>query len=254
MLDLTRVLAGPVAGRTLAEHGADVLMVTAPKLPQTPEHVRDTSHGKRSSFLDLATVPDAERMRALVGEADVFIDGYRPHALGRLGFGADDLLRQRPGLVHVSVNCFGTGGPFADRAGWEQVAQAVTGVCEAQGRLTGAGQPRLVFAPVCDYSTGYLAAYGAMLALARRAREGGSWKVNVSLCGAAMFVQRLGLADHFAGAPGQLTEAELAPLYVDENAAYGPLRTLGPALRMSETPPYWDKPTPALGGDGPVWL
>ena len=137
---------------------------------------------------------------------------------------------------------------------WEQVAQAVTGVCEAQGRLTGAGQPKLVFAPVCDYSTGYLAAYGAMLALARRAREGGSWKVNVSLCGAAMFVQRLGLAEGFASASGQLTEAELAPLYVDENAAYGPLRTLGPALRMSETPPHWDKPTPRLGGDAPVWL
>ncbi len=254
VLDLTRILAGPVAGRALAEHGADVLMVTAAKLPQTPEHVRDTSHGKRSAFLDLATASGTERMRTLVGGADVFIDGYRPHALERLGFGVDDLLRQRPGMVHVAVNCFGTGGPFADRAGWEQVAQAVTGVCEAQGRLTGAGQPKLVFAPVCDYTTGYLAAYGALLALARRAREGGSWKVNVSLCGAAMFVQRLGLLDNFAGAPGRLTEQELAPLLVEEHASYGDLRTLGPALRMSETPPFWDKPTPALGGDAPVWL
>lgn len=254
VLDLTRILAGPIGGRGLAEQGADVLMVTAPDLPQTPEHVRDTSHGKRSCFLDLKRPEEAARFAALAREADVVLNGYRPGALARLGFGMPELARLRPGIIQVSVSCFGSGGPFADRAGWEQVAQAVTGICDTHGRLIGAGQPKLVFAPVCDYVTGYLAAFGAMLALARRAREGGSYQVNVSLCQSAMLVQRQALAEDFRAAPEQLTEDELAPLLVREENAYGDLKTLGPVLRMSETPPRWDRPTPRLGGDAPAWL
>ena len=254
VLDLTRILAGPVGSRGLAEHGADVLMVTAPGLPQTPEHVRDTSHGKRSCFLDLKTAEGSARFAELVREADVVVNGYRPGALARLGFGMEELARLRPGIIQVSVSCYGSGGPFADRAGWEQVAQAVTGICETQGTAIGAGAPRLVFAPVCDYTTGYLATYGALLALARRAREGGSWGVHVSLCGSAMLLQRQGLLQDFSAAPEVLDEGQLAPLLVREEGVYGDLLTLGPVLRMSETPPRWDKPTPRLGGDAPVWL
>lgn len=254
VLDLTRILAGPVGGRGLAEQGADVLMVTADGLPQTPEHVRDTSHGKRSCFLDLKQQGAAARFAELVRDSDVVLNGYRPGALTRLGFGMEALMRLRPGIIQVSVSCFGAGGPFAERAGWEQVAQAVTGICETQGRAISAGQPKLVFAPVCDYTTGYLAAFGAMLALARRAREGGSYQVHVSLCQSAMLVQRQGLVADFGRAPEQLTEDALAPLHVEEESSYGVLRTLGPVLRMSATPPRWDRPTPSLGGDAPVWL
>jgi len=254
VLDLTRILAGPVAGRTLAEHGAEVLMVTAPHLPQTPEHVRDTSHGKRSCFLDLRQAGEAERMRALLAQADVFIDGYRPGKLAELGFGADELLRLRPGLVHLSVSCFGSGGPFAGRPGWEQVAQAVTGVCHVQGKLVNGGRPGLVFAPMCDYTTGYLGAFGVMLALARRAREGGSYRVHVSLCQSAMLTQRQGLAENFAQAPQRLDAETLQAYSVDSDTVYGALRTLGPVVRMSETPPRWARPTPELGSDLPQWL
>ncbi|HEX3487262.1 MAG TPA: CoA transferase [Micropepsaceae bacterium] len=254
VLDLTRILAGPIAGRTLAEHGADVLMVTDENLPQTPEHVRDTSHGKRSCFLNLKREADAKQFAALMREADVVIDGYRPGRLAHLGFGIDSLMSLRPGIVYLSISCFGSGGPFAARAGWEQIAQAVTGVCHVQGERTGAGQPKLVFAPMCDYNTGYLAAYGVMLALARRSREGGSWKVNASLCQSAMFIQRQGLLQDFMNAPGQLSEAELAENYVCADTCYGTLKTLGPALRMSQTPPHWARPTPRLGSDKPEWL
>lgn len=254
VLDLTRILAGPVAGRTLAELGADVLMVTAGHLPQTPEHVRDTSHGKRSCFLDLRRDDDARRMRDLIAEADVLVDGYRPGRLASLGFDDATLRQLRPDLVHVSVSCFGSGGPWAGRAGWEQVAQAVTGVCETQGRAIGAGQPKLVFAPVCDYTTGYLAAYGTLLALARRAQEGGGYRVQTALAGAAMLVQRQGVVQGFADAPGRLDEDTLRPWHVQETSVYGELRTLGPALGLSETPPRWGRPTPELGGDAAAWL
>ncbi len=254
VLDLTRILAGPTSARTLAEHGADVLMVAAEDTPQVPEFVRDLSHGKRSTFLDLRQAADVATLTALAREADIFVNGYRPGRLAERGFGLDDLVKLRPGIINVSINCFGSGGPFADRGGWEQVAQSVTGVTLTHGTMTGAGQPKLAPAPMCDYVTGYLAAYGAMIALGRRTREGGSYNVQVSLCQSAMFYQRQGLVDGFDDAPGTLTAAELDPLYVPESSPYGDLLTLGPVLRMSETPCRWALPTPKLGSHRPEWL
>lgn len=254
-LDLTRILAGPIAGRTLAEHGADVLMVTAPHLPQVAEHVRDTSHGKRSCFLDFGVAEQAEIFRDLVSTADVVIDGYRPGALTRKGFGRDQLFDLCPGLIHLSVSCFGSGGPFKDRAGWEQIAQAVTGICHTHGEAIGAGQPKLVFAPMCDYLTGYMGAIGVMLALARRAKEGGSYEVNVSLCQSAMFIQRRGLIEAFNVAPDSLDPSEVEKLYVKtETSNHGSMLTLGPVLKMSETAPRWARPAPDFGKDAPVWI
>lgn len=254
-LDMTRILAGPIAGRTLAEHGADVLMVTAPHLPQVAEHVRDTSHGKRSCFLDFEVPEQAAIFRDLVSTADVVIDGYRPGALSRKGFGREQLFDLRPGLIHLSVSCFGSGGPFKDRAGWEQIAQAVTGVCHTYGEAIGAGQPKLVFAPMCDYLTGYLGALGVMLALARRAKEGGSYEVNVSLCQSAMFIQRQGLLERFDAAPDRLAADEVEKLYVKTDTPnHGKMLTLGPVLKMSETAPRWARPAPDFGKGEPVWL
>jgi crotonobetainyl-CoA:carnitine CoA-transferase CaiB-like acyl-CoA transferase len=107
---------------------------------------------------------------------------------------------------------------------------------------------------MCDYNTGYLAAYGVMLALARRAREGGTWAVRASLCQSAMFIQRQGLLDRFDEAPGELTQTERDALYVSADTCYGALKTLGPVLKMSETQPRWSRPTPRLGSDAPEWL
>ncbi|MFG1430015.1 CoA transferase [Xanthobacter sp. V2C-8] len=255
VLDLTRILAGPTAGLSLAEHGADVLMVTAPELPQVPAFVRDTSHGKRSSFLNFNRPEEADRLRALVRVADVFIDGYRPLRLAAHGFGAEQLMALRPGLVHVSVNCFGSGGPFGARAGWDQVAQAVTGICHTQGEAVGTGAPELTPVFMCDFLTGFLGAFGAMLALARRAREGGSYRVQVSLCQSAMLLQREGLVRGFETAPGHLTAEEFEALSMRvDGTCYGDLKTLAPVLRMSQTPCRWLRPTPRLGSDRPEWL
>ncbi len=248
-LDLTRILAGPIAARTLAEHGADVLMVTAEGLPQIAEHVMDTNHGKRSCFLDLKTAEDAARMKELVRGADVFSQGYRPGILPGLGFGPDEVAAMRPGIVYLSISCFGADGPFSHRAGWEQVAQTVTGICNEGG----VDQPRLLPAAACDYTTGYLGAYGVLLALARRAREGGSYHVRVSLCQSGMFIYRQGKTE-FDEADMDLSDAELAEIRIETNPALGPLRHLGPVLKLSESQPHWSRPTPVLGGDAPEWL
>src|SRR5215510_11223809 len=253
VLDLTRILAGPMAARTLAEHGAEVLMVTAERLPQIPEHVLDTSHGKRSCFLDLRQRQDAARLQALVRAADVFSQGYRPGAISRLGFGPQEVATLRPGIIYVSINCYGADGPFSHRAGWEQVAQTMTGLCH-EGRTAARPEgPALLPAAACDYTTGYLAAYGVLLALARRARDGGSYHVRASLCRSGMFIYQQGKVE-FPGLGLDLGAAELDEIRIESRTKSGPLRHLGPILKLSETPPHWTRPTPSLGGDAPEWL
>ena len=261
VLDLTRVLAGPTAGRTLASHGADVLHVRAERLPTIDVFDLDTGHGKRSTFLDLVKPADAERLRKLVREAHVFIDSYRPGALAKLGFTAAALSHLSPGIVHVALSCYGHHGPWAARPGWEQLAQAATGIACEQGVAMAAREkkgheapPRLIPAAACDYTTGYLAAAGAAAALLRRMREGGSWRVEVSLCATAQWLQALGRVpaaevpatwNPLAGLDGYLKSCD---------TARGRLDFLGPVMRMSETQPAWRRPPPEPGADEASWL
>ena len=251
VLDLTRILAGPVAARTLAEHGAEVLMVTAPHLPQTPEHVRDTSHGKRSCYLDLTQADQAAKLRELVGKADVFSQGFRPGVMAAHGFAPEQLAQLRPGIVALTISCYGSGGPFAARAGWEQIAQTVTGICHAND--AGTGRPALIHAAACDWITGFLGAYGVLLALTRRAREGGSYHVRVSLCQTGMFIQRQGklaLNSSLTGLSGEEAQA----LQIEADSHYGRMRFLKPVVQLSETPARWARITPKLGEHEAKWL
>jgi len=248
VLDLTRVLAGPACARTLAEHGADVLRIGSPHLPSIPPFVLDTGHGKLSAHLDLRREDHADQLRALIAEADVFSQGYRSGALEQLGFGVEELVARRPGIVLVSINCYGHEGPWRERRGWEQLAQSVTGIAHEQG---GSDPPRLVPAAATDYTTGYLGALGALIALARRAREGGSYHVRVSLARTGMWLGDLGRTQTDRG-PG-LDPAHLAPYLVETDTPQGRLRHLGPVLRMSETPPRWTRPAVPLGTHPAAW-
>ena len=246
MLDLTRVLAGPTCGRTLAAHGADVLRIDSPNLPNVPAFVMDTGHGKRSAHLDLKNEAEADRLRDLVRKADVFGQGYRLGAMERLGFGPEALHELRPGLVYVSINCYGHTGPWLQRPGWEQLAQTVTGIASEHGR----DRPRLLPAAATDYTTGYLAALGTIVALARRAREGGSYHVRVSLSRTAMWLQSLGRTE---GIGQGATEETVAPAMIDSDTPSGKLYHLGPVLELSETQPRWELPTVPLGTHEAVW-
>ena len=249
VLDLTRILAGPIAARTLAEHGADVLMVTAQHLPQVPEHVMDTSHGKRSSFLDLNRAEDVATLKKLVRSADVFSQGYRPGIMDQHGLSPEQLAAERPGIIYLSVSCYGHGGPFTNRGGWEQIAQCATGICLDNGDE----RPKLLPASACDYTTGYNGAYGVLLALARRAREGGSYHVRVSLCRSGMHIYQQGHV-RCPEADLGLARAELDSIMVESKGGHGTLKHLAPVLSLSETRPYWDKPSPVLGSSPPEWL
>ncbi len=249
VLDLTRVLAGPTCARTLAEHGAEVLHVRSPRLPSIEPFVIDTNPGKRSCDLDLDRKEDAEQLRALVRDAHVFSQGYRPGALARRGFAPEALAQMRPGIIVVSIDCYGHEGPFADRPGWEQLSQTVTGMAHEHA---GDEHPALVPAAISDYTTGYLGALGVMCALARRTIEGGSWHVRVSLARTAMWIMSLPRTSPNA-TPAGLDAAAIAPWIIEMNSAWGPLTRLGPIARMSETPPRWNIPPAPLGSDPPVW-
>ena len=249
VLDLTRILAGPMAARTLAENGADVLMVTADHLPQVPEHVMDTNHGKRSCFLNLTKTDDVVTIKKLVRSADVFSQGYRPGIMDKLGMSPELLAKERPGIICLSVSCYGYGGPLTNRGGWEQIAQCTTGICLDNGDE----RPKLLPASACDYTTGYNGAYGVLLALARRAREGGSYHVRVSLCRSGMYIYKQGHVQ-YPKPDMALSAADLAPIMAETKTGHGTLRHLAPVLSLSETKPYWDKPSPALGSSRPEWL
>ncbi len=249
VLDLTRVLAGPTCARTLAEHGADVLHVRSPKLPFIEPFVIDTNPGKRSCLLDLDRAPDVAALRELVREADVFSQGYRAGALAGRGFAPEELAMLRPGIVAVSIDCYGHDGPWASRPGWEQLAQTVSGMAYEHG---GTKTAAIVPAAVTDYTTGHLAALGVLSALARRAREGGSWHVRVSLARTAMWIQSLPRAPEGASPVG-LDPAVLRAHEIVQETAWGTLTRLGPVLRMSDTPPRWELPPVPLGHDPARW-
>jgi len=249
VLDSTRILAGPIAARTLAEHGADVLMVTAKHLPQVREHVMDTSHGKRSCFVDLTKPEDVATIKKLVQDADVFSQGYRPGIMDKHGMTPEELAKLRPGIIYLSISCYGYGGPLTNRGGWEQIAQCTTGICLDNGDE----RPKLLPASACDYTTGYNGAHGVLLALARRAREGGSYHVRVSLCRSGMYIYKQGHVRYPETEMGH-SRAELDSLMIETNGGHGPLKHLAPVLKLSETKPYWDKPSPVLGSSNPEWL
>ena len=254
VLDLTRVLAGPTGARALAEHGAEVLKIAAPHLPGSRDMDIDTGLGKRSAFLDLRAAKDAERLAALLrdGRADVCVQGYRPGSLARRGFGAEKLAALRPGIVLVELSAWGRTGPWALRRGFDTLVQTASGMALTEG----AGKPRLMPVSAIDYVSGYLMALGAMAALLRRAREGGSWHVRVSLARSGQWIVERGLLDEaaVAGLPRDLPDAEVARLSQETPSPFGLIRHLAPAARMSETPARWERPPVPLGHDPAEWL
>ena len=251
VLDLTRVIAGPVCGRTLASYGADVLLVSAKHLPNLPGLVVDTGFGKLSASLDLRQTGDAAELRALARGADVFCQSYRPGALARLGLGPEELARLRPGIVYVTLSAFSHAGPWRERRGFETIIQSVSGMAHEQGIEGGGGRPQHLPAQVVDHGTGYLAAFGAQIALARRAREGGSYLVRVSLAQTGKWVDALGRVD--GRATPDLTLEAVQDLLADMDSPYGRLRHVLPAARFSETPALWSRPTVPLGTHAPAW-
>lgn len=249
VLDLTHIIAGPVVARTLAEQGADVLHITVPELPDPLPMIMDTGIGKRNAYLDLKRKEDVDRMQMLCRDADIFVQSWRPGSVSRLGFGPEEVARLRPGIIYVSVSAFGD-GPWGDRAAFDQIAQSVSGIAHTEGA---GGPPRLVPTYLLnDYLCGYLGAAGVNAALIRRAKEGGSFHVKISLAGASMWVQSLGLQPANQGPQDESVTS--MPRYQRRNTAFGELHQLAPVADFSRTAANWDFPPAPLGAHAAEWL
>jgi crotonobetainyl-CoA:carnitine CoA-transferase CaiB-like acyl-CoA transferase len=250
VLDLTRVLAGPTCARTLAEHGAEVLKIGAAHIPDMKTTEIDTGIGKLSALLDLRNAQEIGTLRALLRDADVFSQSYRPGTLAARGFSPGDVASLRPGIVYVSLSAWGDTGPWHSRRGFDTIVQTVSGMAFETGP-----KPRYLPVSAIDYVSGYLMTFGAMVALARRAREGGSWLVRAALARTGRWIADFGAlgAAAIAGVPAELPADELERLMTEIDAPIGRVRHLKPVLAMSETPPGWTRPPVPAGYHRAVW-
>jgi crotonobetainyl-CoA:carnitine CoA-transferase CaiB-like acyl-CoA transferase len=252
VLDLSRVIAGPVAGRTLAVHGADVMLIAGPDLPAIPWLTIDTGRGKLSSFVELKSEAGRARLRALLAEADIFSQGYRPQAIGALGFSPQDAAKINPGIVYVSLSAYGHEGPWANRRGFDSLVQTSTGFNHAEGEAAGIDGPKELPAQMLDHATGYLMAFGAMMAKARQAREGGSFLVRVSLAQTGRWLWNLGrVAD---GLKTEDLKADAIRPYLEHvPSGFGRLSAVRHSARLAKTPAFWARPAMPLGSHPPEW-
>ena len=249
VLDLTRIVAGPVAARALAAHGADVLQVSAPHLPNIDQLVIDTGFGKRAASLDLRGPADSATLKALLKDADVFLQAYRPGALDALGLSPEELAEIRPGIVYVTLSAWGHEGVWRHRRGYDSLVQSATGIAWECGHE---GRPGRLPAQAQDHASGYMEAFGTMVALARRARHGGSYLVRVSLAQTGHWLRGLGrIQETGITEPGN---EDIADLLQVTKTPFGFVEHLTPAVStMSETPQYWATPPAPLGSHGPRW-
>ncbi|HZE55480.1 MAG TPA: CoA transferase [Bradyrhizobium sp.] len=252
VLDLSRVIAGPVAGRTLAAHGADVLLISGPDLPAIPWLTIDTGRGKLTGFLDLKREQGRAGLLDLLAGADIFSQGYRPGALASLGFSPEQAARINPGIIFVSLSAYGHAGPWVERRGFDSLVQTATGFNHAEGQVASADGPKELPAQILDHATGYLMAFGAMMAKARQSREGGSWHVRVSLAQTGRWIWSLGrLAD---GLKTEDLKGEAVRPFVEEvPSGFGPLRSIRHSAQLSKTPAFWARPAMPLGSHPPQW-
>ena len=251
VLDLTRVLAGPTCAKTLAEHGADVLRITRAGLPDSGVLDLDTGLGKLSAQLDLRDSAQLHTLRELVRGCDVFSQSYRPGTLDARGLSPHELAALRPGIVCVTLGAWGYTGPWQARRGYDTVVQAANGMAWQPGGA------RPAFLPVSaqDYVAGYLMAFGAMAALARRAEEGGSWLVRVSLAACGEWIRNHGrvVAGAWTSLPTQVPAELVRRWVIESDSPFGTLTHLGPIASMPATPPRWDRPSVAAGASPAEW-
>ncbi|MGW0903272.1 CoA transferase [Streptomyces sp. NPDC002853] len=245
VLDLTRVLAGPVATRTLALLGADVLRIDAPQLPEQQEAHNDTGMGKRSTTLDLAEATDRRVFEELLDAADVLVTGYRPGALERFGLTPEALAERRPGLVIAQLSAWGRYGPWHERRGFDSLVQVATGIAELEGSPD---SPGVLPAQALDHGTGYLLAAGVLRALTEQHRTGGTRLVRLALTQTAHW-----LVHDLKPAPGEDEGFDAEHRLTETDSPMGRLRHALPPISYEGGPANWARPPGLWGTDAPVW-
>jgi CoA-transferase family III len=229
-----------------------VLLVSGPDLPAIPWLTIDTGRGKLSSFIELKSEQGRAGLRDLLSSADIFSQGYRPRALASLGFSPEEAARINPGIVFVSLSAYGHIGPWSERRGFDSLVQTTTGFNHAEGQAAGVDGPKELPAQMLDHATGYLMAFGAMMAKARQSREGGSWHVRVSLAQTGRWLWNLGRVPD--GLKTEELQGEAVRPFVEEvQSGFGRLRSISHSAKLSKTPAFWARPAMPLGSHPPQW-
>lgn len=249
VLDLTRVIAGPVATRYLGALGADVLRLDAPGRPELTLHTYDGLVAKRSALLDFGSPGGTVRLHELLSGADVLVHGYRPHALERFGLEPEALAERHPGLVVVSLSAWGSCGPWGARRGFDSIVQAACGIAMAES--PDGERPGALPCQLLDHGTGYLCAAAALQALARQSARGGTQFRELSLARTAHWL--LGLPRDTA-ARGCVPAGDQAQAWLTTlDSAAGPVTTVRPPGRLDDEALAWPGTLSRYGGDEPAW-
>jgi len=246
VLDLTRVIAGPVATRTLAYLGCDVLRVDDPQLPELQAQHLDTDAGKRSTLVDLHEERARERLHELLAEADVLVTGYRPGALAAFGLDPDHLAQVHPQLVCATLSAWTPSGPWGARRGFDSIVQAATGIARVES--SDGHRPGALPAQALDHATGYLLAAGVLTALRKRAERGGTWRVGAHLARTAHWLLQTDALD----GPAQPVD-DPGPWVSETDTELGRLVQSRPAFEVEGMPARFAWAGRPWGSDEAVW-
>ncbi|MGZ4663370.1 MAG: CoA transferase [Arthrobacter sp.] len=259
VLDLTRVIAGPVATRLLAALGADVLRIDPPAFPEIQDQFVDTAFGKRSAVLDLGQAASQGNLQQLLAGADAVVTGYRHGALDRFGLNGRELLAARPDLVVVTLDSWGSAGPWSGLRGFDSIVQAACGIASTYGMEDDGGwRPGALPVQALDHATGYGVAAAAVRLLAARRRTGLGGNAHLSLARTAEELFSLAGGqdpDSMSGPTSTESPAGLrTPEYRSVASSYGELRYVGPPLLDAGHPLDFQSPPPPYGSSQPAWL
>jgi crotonobetainyl-CoA:carnitine CoA-transferase CaiB-like acyl-CoA transferase len=248
VLDLTRVIAGPVATRFLAGYGADVLRIDPPGFAEVPALLPETTAGKRTAALDLTGAAGREAFESLVAGADVLVSGLRADALARLGYDDAALAALNPALIVASLDAYGWDGPWRDRRGFDSLVQMSSGIAAAGAAAAGADHPVPLPVQALDHGCGYLVAAAVGRALTRRRTESVASRIRLSLIGTANLLWSLPRPAELVAMP---KPGDFA--LTDAQTAWGPVRRVPLPGAIAGIEPRWRIDAGPLGRHRPAW-
>ncbi|KAI3539666.1 hypothetical protein CABS01_06262 [Colletotrichum abscissum] len=259
VVEMSRVIAAPLCGKTLAAHGADVIWVTSPNLPDLPTMDRDFGRGKRTVQLDIHNHSDKAQLIELIQTCDVFVQGFRPGSLASYGLSSEELVKINPSIIIANMSAFGPQGPWSNRRGYDSLVQTCSGMNVSEAEHAGQGEAaRPTPCQALDHAGGYLLATGVTAALYKRAKSGGSYKVDVSLAGVMKYLRSLGQysgASGFEGV-GDYEKPEDVPseFFETRKTGFGPMTAIRHSARVEGCEVGWDVMPKPLGSDDTQWL
>ncbi|CAJ0543544.1 Ff.00g038040.m01.CDS01 [Fusarium sp. VM40] len=258
VVELSRVIAAPLCGRTLAAHGADVIWVTSPNLPDHPSIDRDMARGKRTVQLDLHNPEDKKHLFELIKECDVFLQGYRPGSLGSYGLSQEELIKANPNIIIANLSAFGPKGTWSGRRGFDSLVQTCSGMNISEAEHAGKGEAAQPMpCQALDHSAGHMLAVGIQAALYHRANQGGSWRIDVSLAGMMRYLRSLG---QYPGATGFQArdfdkQEDVPEVYMEtRDTGFGTMKAVKYGAAIEGLQIGWDIMPKPLGSDKPEWI